>query len=142
MNAPLRNRFEICETVDAAARNEIYRFRYRRPGGRAGDGPVITVRPDRARSLSNGSGSCIRHRCRRHNRETFMFARLLIVFYAIVSYAVFLVSFLYAVGFVGNYLVPTSIDVGGRTNLSEAIVVDLLLLGILRSFRTVSPFAW
>jgi protein-S-isoprenylcysteine O-methyltransferase Ste14 len=59
-----------------------------------------------------------------------MFARLLILFYAIVSYAVFLVSFLYALGFVGNYLVPTSIDVGGRTNLSEAIVVDLLLLGI------------
>ena len=59
-----------------------------------------------------------------------MFARLLILFYAIVSYAVFLVSFLYALGFVGNYLVPTSIDVGGRTNLSEAIVVDVLLLGI------------
>jgi methanethiol S-methyltransferase len=59
-----------------------------------------------------------------------MFARLLIPFYAIVSYAVFLVSFLYALGFVGNYLVPKSIDVGGATNLGEAIVVDLLLLGI------------
>jgi protein-S-isoprenylcysteine O-methyltransferase Ste14 len=59
-----------------------------------------------------------------------MFARLLILFYAIVSYAVFLLSFLYAVGFVGNYLVPKSVDVGGRTNWSEAIVVDLLLLGI------------
>jgi protein-S-isoprenylcysteine O-methyltransferase Ste14 len=59
-----------------------------------------------------------------------MFARLLILFYAIVSYAVFLVSSLYAVGFVGNYLVPKSIDVGGPTNLSEAIAVDLLLLGI------------
>ena len=59
-----------------------------------------------------------------------MFARLLILFYAIVSYAVFLVSFLYALGFVGNYLVPKSIDIGGSANLSEAIVVDLLLLGI------------
>jgi methanethiol S-methyltransferase len=59
-----------------------------------------------------------------------MLARLLIPFYAIVSYAVFLVSFLYAVGFVGNGLVPKSIDVGGRTNVSEAIVVDLLLLGL------------
>jgi protein-S-isoprenylcysteine O-methyltransferase Ste14 len=59
-----------------------------------------------------------------------MFARLLILFYAIVSYAVFLASFLWAVGFVGNDLVPKSIDVGGRTNLSEAIVVDLLLLGL------------
>ena len=29
MNAPLRNRFEICEAVDAATRNEIYRFRHR-----------------------------------------------------------------------------------------------------------------
>src|ERR1700704_3693418 len=59
-----------------------------------------------------------------------MFARLLILFYAIASYAVFFVSFLYAVGFVGNYLVPKSIDVGGPTNVSEAIIVDLLLLGI------------
>jgi protein-S-isoprenylcysteine O-methyltransferase Ste14 len=59
-----------------------------------------------------------------------MFARLLILFYASVSYAVFLVSFLYALGFVGNYLVPKSIDIGGPTNLGEAIVVDLLLVGI------------
>ena len=59
-----------------------------------------------------------------------MFARLLILFYAIMSYAVFLVSNLYALGFVGNYLVPKSIDVGGRTSMSEAIVVDLLLLGL------------
>jgi hypothetical protein len=29
MNLPPRNRFEISESVDAAARNEIYRFRYR-----------------------------------------------------------------------------------------------------------------
>jgi protein-S-isoprenylcysteine O-methyltransferase Ste14 len=59
-----------------------------------------------------------------------MFARLLILLYAIVSYAIFFVSFLYSLGFVGNYLVPKSIDVGGAANWSEAIVVDLLLLGI------------
>jgi methanethiol S-methyltransferase len=59
-----------------------------------------------------------------------MFARLLILLYAIVSYAVFFVSFLYSLGFVGNYRVPKSIDVGGPTNVSEAIMVDLLLLGI------------
>jgi methanethiol S-methyltransferase len=59
-----------------------------------------------------------------------MFARLLILFYAIASYAVFLVSFLYALGFVGNYLVPKSIDFGGAANVSEAVVIDLLLLGL------------
>jgi len=59
-----------------------------------------------------------------------MFARLMILLYAIVSYAVFFVSFLYSLGFVGNYLVPKSIDVGGATHWSEAIVVDMLLLGL------------
>ena len=59
-----------------------------------------------------------------------MFVRLVILFYAIVSYAVFLVSSLYAVGFVGNYLVPRSIDVGGPSNSSEAIAVNLLLLAL------------
>src|SRR3954469_20702038 len=59
-----------------------------------------------------------------------MFARLLILLYGIVSYAVFSISFLYSLGFVGNYLVPKSIDVGGAANWSEAIVVNLLLLGM------------
>jgi methanethiol S-methyltransferase len=59
-----------------------------------------------------------------------MFARVLTLLYAIVSYAIFLVSFLYALGFFGNFLVPKSIDAGERGSLSEAIVVDLLLLGI------------
>ncbi|MGH6642379.1 MAG: methanethiol S-methyltransferase [Bradyrhizobium sp.] len=59
-----------------------------------------------------------------------MFAPLLILFYAMVSYAVFSVSFLYGLGFVGNYLVPKSIDVGGSAILSEAIVIDVLLIGL------------
>src|SRR5258707_8703716 len=59
-----------------------------------------------------------------------MFARLLILFYAAASYAVFFVSFLYGLGFVGNYLVPKSIDVGGLSSVPEAIVVDLALVGI------------
>jgi methanethiol S-methyltransferase len=59
-----------------------------------------------------------------------MFARLLILLYAIMSYGVFLASFLYGLGFVGNYLVPKSIDIGGRANSSDAIVVDLALVGL------------
>ena len=59
-----------------------------------------------------------------------MFTRLLILLYAIVSYAVFFVSSLYAMGFVGNYFVAKSIDTGGAANVSEAIVVDLMLLGL------------
>jgi protein-S-isoprenylcysteine O-methyltransferase Ste14 len=59
-----------------------------------------------------------------------MFAGLLILVYAMVSYIVFLASFLYAIAFVGNYPVPRSIDVGTSASVGEAIVVDLLLLGL------------
>jgi protein-S-isoprenylcysteine O-methyltransferase Ste14 len=59
-----------------------------------------------------------------------MFARLLTLFYAIVSYAVFLVSTLYAIGFVGNFAVPKSIDTGQPVDLGEAIGVNFLLLGL------------
>lgn len=55
-------------------------------------------------------------------------ARLIILGYAIASYSVFSLSFLYAVGFFGNVLVPRSIDVGPPAPLGQAIVVDLSLL--------------
>jgi methanethiol S-methyltransferase len=56
-------------------------------------------------------------------------ARILMLFYAIVSYGAFLVSCLYLVGFVGNYWVPKSIDIGSPAGRGEAVVVNLLLLG-------------
>jgi len=59
-----------------------------------------------------------------------MFARLLTLFYAIVSYAVFTLSTVYAVGFVGNFAVPKSIDTGQPADVSEAIGVNFLLLGL------------
>lgn len=59
-----------------------------------------------------------------------MVARLAILLYALVSYGIFTVSFLYALGFVGNYVVPKSIDVGASSSLSEAIVVNGLLMSL------------
>jgi methanethiol S-methyltransferase len=57
-----------------------------------------------------------------------MLKRLLILIYAIQSYTVFTASFLYGIGFVGNFLVSKTIDVGGDADLPEAVVVDLFLL--------------
>src|SRR5262249_14291981 len=56
--------------------------------------------------------------------------RLLAIVYGGVCYLIFLASFLYAIGFVGNLVVPKSIDTGPQVPLVESIAMDLLLLGL------------
>ena len=50
--------------------------------------------------------------------------------YGLVSYAIFLVVFLYAIGFAGGILVPKSIDTGPAGPMGLALVVDVALLGL------------
>jgi methanethiol S-methyltransferase len=55
---------------------------------------------------------------------------LLSLLYGAVTYVLFLVTFSYAIGFIGNVIVPKSIDTGTAAPLAEALIVNLLLLGI------------
>ena len=50
--------------------------------------------------------------------------------YGVVCYAVFLASFLYSIGFVGNLVVPKTIDSHAGASVPEALVVNLVLLGL------------
>lgn len=56
--------------------------------------------------------------------------RALALAYAFASYLVFFVTFLYAVGFVGGFLTPTSVDTGPAGPVGTAVLVDLILLGL------------
>jgi protein-S-isoprenylcysteine O-methyltransferase Ste14 len=56
--------------------------------------------------------------------------RLLAIGYGAVCYIIFLAAFLYAIGFVGNLVVPRSIDNGIDASIVEALVVNVLLLGL------------
>ena len=55
----------------------------------------------------------------------------LTVLYGLVVYLFFLITFLYAIGFVGNLpLLPRTIDSGHAASFIETLVVDLTLWGL------------
>jgi protein-S-isoprenylcysteine O-methyltransferase Ste14 len=57
-----------------------------------------------------------------------MLRRAFIFLYGLASYAVFFATFLYAIGFIGNFAVPRTIDGVPQMGLAQALLVDLALL--------------
>ena len=71
-----------------------------------------------------------------------MLKRIAVFAYGVASYAVFFATFLYAVGFIGGFAVPKSMDSPAETSLLHALVVDLLLLGAFAIQHSVMARPW
>src|SRR5580704_5164634 len=61
----------------------------------------------------------------------------IVAVYGVICYLAFLGSFLYSIGFVGNLLVPRTIDSGLSSALPDALAIDLLLLGLFAMQHSV-----
>jgi protein-S-isoprenylcysteine O-methyltransferase Ste14 len=57
-----------------------------------------------------------------------MVKRLAVFVYGLVSYIAFFLTFVYAVGFIGNLYVPKSLDSPARMSFWPALIIDALLL--------------
>jgi methanethiol S-methyltransferase len=65
-----------------------------------------------------------------HRSNGGLFVRAVAFLYGLVAYAVFFVTFLYAIGFVENLLVPTTIDAGIVAPTMTAVIINLALMSI------------
>jgi methanethiol S-methyltransferase len=57
-------------------------------------------------------------------------SRFIALLYGLASYAIFFISFLYALGFVEGLVVPKTIDSGETGSVTEALVVNILLMSL------------
>jgi methanethiol S-methyltransferase len=66
----------------------------------------------------------------------------LFMLYAVVSYVIFLATFLYAIGFVGGFIVPTQLDAPLRGALPLAIGIDAGLLTVFALQHSIMARKW
>lgn len=71
-----------------------------------------------------------------------MFTRIAAFIYGVVSYLFFFGSFIYTIGFLGNFGVPKSIDSGRQTSLLYAIGIDSALLLIFALQHSIMARPW
>ncbi|MBZ5602287.1 MAG: isoprenylcysteine carboxylmethyltransferase family protein [Acidobacteriia bacterium] len=68
--------------------------------------------------------------------------RIAAFLYGLVCYGVFLATLLYAIGFLGNFGVPKSIDSGAEDSMATALLIDSALLALFAIQHSVMARPW
>ena len=71
-----------------------------------------------------------------------MLKRILFFAYGAISYLIFFGTFLYAVGFIGNFGVPTTLDGPATGSLAMGLLINTGLLGLFAVQHSVMARKW